>query len=226
MNDDRQGKLLQKVLSFEEAKQNKEQGQLKLFNASEGVVPYEMFEQFSSHMNRKYSNLQEANKEILQELQVNNKRLDKSNEKNERLATSIERLLPEIQNKIINNVDPSLRVGILAPNQKADVAVVDGAFVPSEVVYTLLSSCIVEKIGKDKFTASKLGIILKALKIKGDSTFHYEVKIGKKSSAQCYKPSVIKELYHRLKNYEKNDITQGKVLKWQSYLKPESEVIQ
>ena len=81
MNDDRQGKLLQKVLSFEEAKQNKEQGQLKLFNASEGVVPYEMFEQFSSHMNRKCSNLQEANKEILQELQVNNKRLEKAMKK-------------------------------------------------------------------------------------------------------------------------------------------------
>ncbi|MCS6267416.1 MAG: hypothetical protein H2174_07595 [Vampirovibrio sp.] len=154
------------------------------------------------------------------------KELKTSNSQVERLATSLERLIPELTDKAIDNYEPMLRVGVLESGVKADVAVVDGASVPSEQVYTLLSNSIVEKIGKDKFTASQLGGILKALKIKGDSTFHYEVKIGKKSSAQCYKPSVIKELYHRLKNYEKYGITQEKALKWQSYLKPESEVIQ
>ncbi len=131
-----------------------------------------------------------------------------------------------MQNKIIDNVEPSLRVGILAPNQKADVALVDGASVPSELVYTLLSSSIVDKIGKEKFTAPQLGSMLKALKIKGDNAFHYERMTGKRSSVQLYKPTVIQELYHRLKNYDQYGITQEKALKWQSDLKPESEVIQ
>ena len=202
--------LLTKIVNLQEVREQKE-GQQKLFEIEERYVPFTLFENQAKEMNRLFSRTQ--------------KELKTSNSKVERLATSLERLIPELTDKAIDNYEPMLRVGVLESGVKADAAVVDGASVPSELVYTLLASCIVEKIGKDKFTASQLGIILKALKIKGDSTFHYEVKIGKKSSAQCYKPSVIKELYHRLRNYEKYDITQEKAHKWQSYLKPESEVI-
>jgi len=225
MVGERQGQLLQKVISFEEAKQSKEQEQLQLFNTSEKYVSVEVVLNLSREMNRKCSTLQQAHKEILQELQGYNRRLDQSYEKNDRLVNTLEQLLPEMQNKVIDNVEPSLRVGILAPNQKADVAVVDGASVPSELVYTLLSSSIVDKIGKEKFTAPEMGRMLKALNIKGDPTFHNEFETGKKSRVQRYKPNVIQELYHRLKNYDEYGITQEESEKWQSYIKPESEVI-
>jgi hypothetical protein len=203
--------LLKKIVNLSDAREHIE-GQQKLFEIEERYVPYSLYEKQNEEMNRLFSNTQ--------------KELKASNSHVERLATSLERLIPELTNKSIDHKEPMLRVGTLEIGEKADVAVVDGASVPSEVVYTIITSSILEKIGKEKFTASQLGAILKALKIKGDDAFHYERTTGKRSSVQLYKPNVIQELYYRLKNYEKYGITQEKSLKWQSYLKPESEVIQ
>jgi hypothetical protein len=211
MSGERQGQFLQKVIDLKDVREQKE-GQQKLFETEERFVPYSLFENQTKEMNRLFSKTQ--------------KELKSSSTKVERLATSLERLIPELTDKSIDHREPMLRVGIPQTGEKADVALVNGATVPSEVVYTLVTTSIVEKIGKDKFTASQLGGLLKDLRIKGDPAFHYEFVAGKTSRVQRYKPTAIQELYHRLKNYEKYGITQEKSLKWQSYLKPESEVIQ
>ena len=111
--------LLKKIVNLSDAREHIE-GQQKLFEIEERYVPYSLYEKQNEEMNRLFSNTQ--------------KELKASNSHVERLATSLERLIPELTNKSIDHKEPMLRVGTLEIGEKADVAVVDGASVPSEVV--------------------------------------------------------------------------------------------
>lgn len=210
MSEEYQMELFESVINIEEARE-KRNGQQKLFIEKPVYIPYNEVEQLLQTVNEGYSRTQQD--------------LKASTAQTKRLANSLEKIVTQIPGVGIDVKDPMVKWGYLKEGEALDVAITDGTTLPSEQAYPLMSWEIVEKIGHTKLTASIVGTIFKQLKLKGDTTYHYDFPSGRSGVTPRYKPSVIPELYERMKNYEKYGIPQSKALRWQGYFKPEGEVI-
>jgi hypothetical protein len=213
-----QTKLFQEVTSIETAREKK-RGQQKLIETKPVYIPYNQVEELLNVVNVAYLKTQDR-------LEEQGKDLKESVVQSRRLANSVELMISQAPIIGIDQKVPMVKWGLLKEGEIADIAIADGSKIPSEQAYPLMSWQIVDMIGQNKLTPSFLGTILKGLLLKDDSTYHYDFQSGRSGKTPRYKHCIIPALYERLKNYERYEIPQAHALKWQSYLKPESEVIQ
>lgn len=209
--DDGQGQLLKKVVNITEIRpQDKQTGQQKLFGQVEEFAPG--FNEWAGLMQQKLVQTQAENEQLRGDIQENTAQA-------KRLASSLESVIPKFLDQSVNEEKPDLVLAQLKEGQQADVAIADGMTVPSEAIYTLSAGEIAKKVGNDKMSPSQMGVALRKLKIYGDSKFHHERKHGK-TLYQCYKPTVIDEIYRRVANPEIHDLDADEVRKITNKLKP------
>ncbi|MCA9788996.1 MAG: hypothetical protein KC462_04450, partial [Cyanobacteria bacterium HKST-UBA05] len=181
-------------------------GQAQLFNIEDVLVP-EGLENLAGFFNNRLKRTEE--------------KLDKVSAQNERLANSLETVIPKFLDQSVNNVQRDIVFGQLKYGEKADVAIADEMKVASETLYSYSAGELAEKIGNENITPQRMGLILRALGIYGDPQFHHEYSISKKTRCQKYKQSTIDEIYRRLQNPKQYGLDVFEVAKAANFIKPQ-----
>ncbi len=212
MRDEEQAVLLKKVVNITEVRpKDQKTGQQKLFGTVEEFAPG--FQEWASMMNQKLSQSGQQNEALLV-------KLNESTAQAKRLANSLESVIPKLLDQSVNHEASDIVFGYLPEGQEADVAVADGANVPGESLYILSAGEIADKVGNKSMSATRMGRLLRELKLFGDPRFHHTFKTSRKGVCQKYKPSIADEVYKRLQFPDRYGIDPSVVAKSVNYIKP------
>lgn len=152
--------------------------------------------------------LKDALSTVQQNLDIRySEKLDKLTGQVERLANTNTQIVDRLGNMSVDEENPDVCVAPIGSNP--DMSTIESSL-PAEVIYTITSKQIADTIGKTngktKLHPAQIGLLLKGLGIKGNSNFHHEFKTSEKGKCQKYKPSVIQEIYKRIKNPQQYNV--------------------
>ncbi len=188
------------------------QGQAQLFEFEQALVP-EGFEDFAVYMNNRLSRTENKLSDTMG-------KLDKSTEQNQRLANSLEKVIPKFIDQSINQSEADLKFGFLAEDEQADVALIDGATAPAELLYPYTATRISKVIGNKNMTHMRVAKLIRDFKLFGDPLFHATIESTEHGKNEKYKPSIIREIYKRLKNPQQYGIEVTVAAKYSNFIRP------
>lgn len=123
-------------------------------------------------------------------------------EQSQRLANSMEKMIPHIKNIMIGNEKDAYQV-YCDNSECADIAKVH-TIAPAELLYNLVSADLAKCFG---CISNSIHLLLKDLDLWDDNKYTQLRKTGKSSTAKYYKPAIVNETYKRLEEF----ITSGKI---------------